>query len=75
MTEQTLEGVQRVVGEADHRGAAASGLALAWMMSRDNVTAPVVGPRRLEHLTAIREALELRLDLDEQEHLARLISA
>jgi aryl-alcohol dehydrogenase-like predicted oxidoreductase len=75
MADQTLEGVQRVAGEADRRGVSSSGLALAWVMSRPDVTAPVVGPRRLEHLTAVREALELRLDVDEQDHLASLISA
>lgn len=75
MTDQSLEGVQRLAGEAGRRGVSPSGLALAWVMSRDHVTAPVVGPRRLEHLTALREALELRLDVDEQEHLASLISA
>jgi aryl-alcohol dehydrogenase-like predicted oxidoreductase len=74
VTDQTLEGVQRFAGEAGRRGVSPSGLALAWVMSRPNVTAPVVGPRRLEHLTAVREALELRLDVDEQDHLASLIS-
>jgi aryl-alcohol dehydrogenase-like predicted oxidoreductase len=76
MTTKTLEGVQRFAREADRRGASPSGLALAWMMSRANVTAPVVRPRRLEqHLAAIREALALQLDVDEQEHLASPISA
>ena len=75
MTDQTLEGVQRFASEADRRGVSPSGLALAWVMSRANVTAPVVGPRRTEHLGAIREALDLRLDVEEQEHLASLISA
>jgi 1-deoxyxylulose-5-phosphate synthase len=75
MSDRTLDGVQRFAGEADRRGVSPSGLALAWVMSRVNVTAPVVGPRRLEHFTAIREALELRLDVDEQERLASLISA
>ncbi len=75
MTDQILEGVQRFAREADRRGASPSGLALAWVMSRANVTAPVVGPRRLEHLAAIREALALQLDVDEQEYLARLIAA
>jgi aryl-alcohol dehydrogenase-like predicted oxidoreductase len=67
--------VQRFAVEADRRGASPSGLALAWVMSRPNVTAPVVGPRRLEHLAGIREALALQLDVDEQERLASLISA
>ena len=75
MTDHILEGVQRFASEAVRRGVSPSGLALAWVMSRGNVTAPVVGPRRLEHLGAIREALDVRLDADEQEQLASLISA
>jgi Aldo/keto reductase family len=75
MSDRNLEGVQRFASEADRRGVSPSGLALAWVMSRVNVAAPVVGPRRLEHFTAVREALELRLDVDEQERLASLISA
>jgi aryl-alcohol dehydrogenase-like predicted oxidoreductase len=75
MSDRNLEGVQRFASEADRRRVSPSGLALAWVMSRVNVTAPVAGPRRLEHFTAVREALELRLDVDEQERLASLISA
>jgi aryl-alcohol dehydrogenase-like predicted oxidoreductase len=75
VTHQTLERVQRFAAEAGRRGVSSSGLALAWVMSRPNVTAPVVGPRRLEHLTAVREALAMHLEVDEQEYLASLISA
>jgi 1-deoxyxylulose-5-phosphate synthase len=75
MSDQLLVGVQRLVGEATRRGVSPSGLALAWVMSRANVTAPVVGPRRLEHLAAIREALDLQLDVHEQERLISLVSA
>lgn len=74
-TGQVLEGVQRFAREASRRGVSPSGLALAWVMSHGNVTAPVVGPRRLEHFAAVREALDLRLDADEQEQLVSLISA
>jgi aryl-alcohol dehydrogenase-like predicted oxidoreductase len=75
MSDQVLGGVQRLVTEANRRGVSPSGLALAWVMSRANVTAPVVGPRRLEHFAAVREALDLQLDSDEQERLVSLVSA
>lgn len=68
-------GVQRLVGEAERLDVSPSGLALAWVMSRAHVTAPVIGPRRLEHLTALREALALRLDPDDQDRVASLVSA
>jgi aryl-alcohol dehydrogenase-like predicted oxidoreductase len=75
MSDPVLEGVQRLADEANRRGVSPSGLALAWVMSRANVTAPVVGPRRLEHLAAIREAMHLHLDTDEQERLVSLVTA
>lgn len=37
-------------------------VALAWILSRDGVTAPVVGPRTMEHLETALGSLELRLD-------------
>jgi aryl-alcohol dehydrogenase-like predicted oxidoreductase len=36
-------------------------LALAWLLSRPGVTAPVLGPRTLEHLTGSLPAVELAL--------------
>jgi aryl-alcohol dehydrogenase (NADP+) len=74
MSDQVLERVQRLADEASRRGVSLSGLALAWVMSRANVTAPVVGPRRLEHFAAIREAMHLHLDMDEQERLVSLVT-
>jgi aryl-alcohol dehydrogenase-like predicted oxidoreductase len=61
-----LEAFQR---EAHARGVSMAGLALAWLLSTDEVTAIVVGPTREEHLRTVAEALELRLSREEQEHL------
>ena len=68
-------GVQRFASEAVRRGVSTSGLALAWVMSRGNVTAPVVGPRRLEHLGAIRERWMCGSMPMSRARLASLISA
>ncbi len=43
-------------------GAPPADVALAWLLSRPGVTAPIIGPRTLEQLTASLAALELRLD-------------
>jgi NDP-hexose C3-ketoreductase / dTDP-4-oxo-2-deoxy-alpha-D-pentos-2-ene 2,3-reductase len=36
-------------------------LALAWLLSRPGVTAPVLGPRTLEHLTGSVPAVDLSI--------------
>jgi len=48
--------------EARGRGVSMAGLALAWLLAQEDVTAVVVGPGRPEHLDPVREALDLRLD-------------
>jgi len=37
-------------------------VALAWLLSRPGVTAPIIGPRTLEQLSGSLRALEIRLD-------------
>ena len=39
-----------------------AGLALAWLLAQDEITAVVVGPGRPEHLAPVGEALAMRLD-------------
>jgi aryl-alcohol dehydrogenase-like predicted oxidoreductase len=58
------------VVEANRRLAAARGVspaetALAWLLSRPGVTAPIVGATRMEHLEAASRALELELTAEE----------
>ena len=48
------------------------GLALAWVMSHPLVTAPIIGPRRVEHLEPVREALSLQLTQQERTQLSEL---
>jgi aryl-alcohol dehydrogenase-like predicted oxidoreductase len=47
-------------------------VALAWLMSRPEVTAPVIGPRTLEHLESALGALEIELDEAFLEELEKL---
>ena len=46
---------------ADEVGATPSAVALAWLRTRPGVTAPILGPRRLDHLTANLAGLDLDL--------------
>jgi len=60
----------RAVGEvADARGVSRAQVALAWLLGRDGVTAPIVGSTRPEHLDEAVEALGLSLTEEEQERL------
>ena len=44
-------------------------VALAWVLSRPQVAAPIVGPRTMEHLESCLGALEIRLESDTLEKL------
>jgi aryl-alcohol dehydrogenase-like predicted oxidoreductase len=71
---QTFDGLERLRAEAERRGVSMGGLALAWVMSHPLVTAPIIGPRKPEHFQPVREALELRLSVEEREAIGGLIA-
>jgi aryl-alcohol dehydrogenase-like predicted oxidoreductase len=75
LSADALAGVARLAEEARRREMSVSALAMAWVTSRPGVTAVVAGPRRVEHLDAVRTALEVRLDEDDQQRLGRLVAA
>lgn len=70
--EATFAALEALAQEAAQREVTIAGLALAWVMSSPDVTAPIVGPRRPEHFGPVAEALQLRLDTDERRRLAGL---
>ena len=61
--------VDRVVEVAGKRGVASAQVALAWLLHKPGVTAPIVGATRVEHLEDAIAAEQLSLDADE---IARL---
>jgi aryl-alcohol dehydrogenase-like predicted oxidoreductase len=67
---EVFAGLERLQAEAARRGLSMAGLALAWVMSHPLVTAPIVGPRRPEHLQPAREALEVTLSEGERREIA-----
>ncbi len=75
-----VDAVERV---AKRRGTTMAEVALAWLLGRPGVTAPIVGATRLEHLEAALRALDLTLADEEraaleapyQPHAVRGISA
>jgi aryl-alcohol dehydrogenase-like predicted oxidoreductase len=68
-------GLRRLDDHAGERGTDMAALALAWLMSSPRVTAPIVGPRRPEHLGPALRALDLDMDPEERELIASFFAA
>jgi 1-deoxyxylulose-5-phosphate synthase len=66
------EVVERVAAFADERGVPAAQVALAWVLHKPGVTAPIVGATRTEHVVDAVAAAALELTPDE---VARLEAA
>ncbi len=73
--EATFAALHQFKLEAEQRGVSMAGLALAWVMSSPDVTAPIIGPRKPEHFTPVREALDIQLSGEERDRLASLFPA
>lgn len=56
---------ERVAAIADSRGASRAQVALAWILSKPAVTAPIVGASRAEQLDDLAAALDITLDAQE----------
>ncbi len=64
-TKITDHAVIDAVGEvADRLGATRSQVSLSWLLSKPEVTAPIIGVTKLEHLNDALAALDLSLDND-----------
>ncbi len=53
----------------EQMGERPANVALAWLLSRSDVTAPIVGPRTLDQLTECLPAIDLKLNGDEMMHI------
>jgi len=60
---------ERVVDVAGQRGVKPAQIALAWLLTKPGVTAPIIGASQISHLDEAVAALDMSLDADE---LARL---
>ena len=63
------EVVRRVAEIAGNRGLSMAQVALAWLLHRPGVTAPIIGASRREHLEEALKALEIGLDDEERKSL------
>ena len=64
-TDDDFKVVDRVTEIAQKRGVPNAQVALAWLLQRPGVTAPIVGATKPNHLDDAFKALELKLDADE----------
>lgn len=53
--------IDALIAVADEIGASPAAVALAWLLNRPGVAAPILGPRRIDHLTANLAALDVTL--------------
>jgi NDP-hexose C3-ketoreductase / dTDP-4-oxo-2-deoxy-alpha-D-pentos-2-ene 2,3-reductase len=56
---ETIEAYEKLAAELGHDP---SNVALAWLLSREGVTAPIIGPRTMEQLDGALDSLEVSLD-------------
>ncbi|MFM7537256.1 MAG: aldo/keto reductase [Acidimicrobiales bacterium] len=68
-----LELVEQLVVLADEAGCTLPELAVAWTLRHPGVTAAIIGPRTLEHLTGQLGAAEVRLDGDVLDRIDALV--
>jgi 1-deoxyxylulose-5-phosphate synthase len=64
--------VERVVETADKHGKTPAQIALAWLLAKPGVTAPIVGVSRIEQIDQLAAATEIALEPDDLAHLEGL---
>ena len=67
--EEDFTVADRVRQVARERGVAASQIALAWVLGKPHITAPIIGATSVQHLEQSVAALEIRLTDDEVRRL------
>ncbi|MBI2757575.1 MAG: aldo/keto reductase [Chloroflexi bacterium] len=67
--EEDFSVAERVNEVAKIRGASGSQIALAWVLSKPYVTAPIIGSSKMEHLDESIAALEIKLTKEEIKQL------
>ncbi len=64
-SDKDFEVAQRVSDVAEARGLPMAQVALAWMLAKPVITAPIIGATKPEHLEDAVAALSVQLNLDE----------
>jgi aryl-alcohol dehydrogenase-like predicted oxidoreductase len=61
LNERTFRSIDALRAAATERGVDMGALALAWVLSHPQVTAALIGPRRVEHFALWLEAVDIHL--------------
>jgi aryl-alcohol dehydrogenase-like predicted oxidoreductase len=72
--EPMWEALEALSDAASRRDVSVAALALAWVLTAPDVTAPLVAPRRPEQFADVQQALDIELDEDERAELAALFA-
>ncbi len=67
--EEDFTVAERVAEVAKERGVTGSQVALAWMLKKPHITAPIIGATRMDHLDQAIAALNIQLSDDEVKRL------
>lgn len=70
--EKTFHALDALGAYAAERGSDMATLALAWVMAHPLITAPIVGPRKPEHLEPAKRALQINLTQEERKAISEL---
>jgi aryl-alcohol dehydrogenase-like predicted oxidoreductase len=73
MAERTFDVTEALAPLAAEKGCSLSQLALAWVVQRPGVTAPIIGPRTMEQLEDNLGALAVTLDGDDHTRIDAII--
>ncbi len=71
-SDRVFTALETLEADAAARGVSMAGLALAWLLALDEVTAVIVGPGRAEHLDPALEGLSLSLPPTERDRLTEV---
>jgi aryl-alcohol dehydrogenase-like predicted oxidoreductase len=74
-TDRTYRAIGALAAAAAERGLAPITLALAWVISHQQVTAALIGPRSVEHFDTLLPALDLSLGSAERDALSARMEA
>ena len=64
--------IDRLIALAKKRGYTPAQIAIAWMLHKPYVTAPIIGATRVSHITDAAKAVEIKLDDEEMTYLEEL---
>ncbi len=65
LTPAALDAVEKLLPLAEARGCTLAEFSHAWLRQRPGVTAPIIGPRTMEHLHSALKSLEIELTEEE----------